>query len=106
MYIFDILDLIFFYFNTFLTRIRFHFCILLDSVFILHKLIAKDFGAGNAGFNYRFNIQETLFNVDFQMNKIISLAMGYFVDKHDMKKLYMYTPFNKISQIKKTISQT
>ena len=30
-----------------------------------------------------FKIQESLFNVDFQMYNIITLAMGYFVDKHD-----------------------
>ena len=33
----------------------------------------------------RYKIQETLFNVDFQEYNLITLAMSYFVDKHDMK---------------------
>ena len=33
----------------------------------------------------RYKIQETLFNVDFQEYNLITIAMSYFVDKHDMK---------------------
>ena len=36
-----------------------------------------------------YKIQETLFNVDFQMYNRITLAVGYFVDKHDMKTMYI-----------------
>ena len=33
-------------------------------------------------------LQETLFKVDFQIYNTITLAIGYFVDKHKLK-LYM-----------------
>ena len=56
------------------------------------------------GIRGQFKIQETLFNVDFQMYNIITLAMGYFVDKYDMKKLYMYKHFNKITDLEDCIT--
>ena len=45
--------------------------------------------------NDRYKIQETLFNVDFQMYNRITLAEGHFVDKHDMKKTVHLKHFNK-----------
>ena len=42
-----------------------------------------------------YKIQETLFNVDFQIYNRKTLAVGYFVDKHDMKRLYMLKHLNK-----------
>ena len=39
----------------------------------------------------RYKIQETLFNVDFQEYNLITLAMSYFVDKHGMKTVQVYT---------------
>ena len=41
--------------------------------------------------NTRYKIQETLFRVDFQIYNNITLAMSYFVDKHEILRLYMYT---------------
>ena len=56
----------------------------------------------NNNFNVKFSkIQDTLLNADFQEYNIITLAMGYFVDKHDMKKLYMYTHINKNHRLRK-----
>ena len=34
-------------------------------------------------------LAENVFKVDFQMFTRIALAIGYFVDKHNMKRLYM-----------------
>ena len=41
--------------------------------------------------SYYYKIQETLFRVDFQIYNRITLAISYFVDKHDLKILYKYT---------------
>ena len=43
------------------------------------------FLGGGGTLRLKCKIQETFFNVDFQMYNIIRLAMGYFVDKHDMQ---------------------
>ena len=44
---------------------------------------------------FRYKIQETLFRVDFQIYNNITLAMSYFVDKHEILRLYKYTNYNK-----------
>ena len=37
-----------------------------------------------------YKIQETLFRVDIQINNSVTLAMGYFVDKHSKNSVHVY----------------
>ena len=48
----------------------------------------------------RYKIQETLFRVDFQIYNNITLAMSYFVDKHEILRLYKYTNYNKYHSLR------
>ena len=43
----------------------------------------------------RYKIQETLFSVDCQIYNRITLAIGYFVDKHDLKYSVSIHDINK-----------
>ena len=45
-------------------------------------------------------MQETLFRVNFQIYNNITLAMGYFVDKHEILRLYKYTNYNKYHSLR------
>ena len=47
--------------------------------------------------NRLFKIQETLFEVDISVYNIITLAKGYFVDKHDMKNCTCIQILTKIT---------
>ena len=38
----------------------------------------------------RYKIQETLFRVDIQIYNSVTLAMGYFVDKHSKNSVHVY----------------
>ena len=40
--------------------------------------------------NTRYKIQETLFRVDIQIYTSVTLAMGYFVDKHSKNSVHVY----------------
>ena len=42
-------------------------------------------------------LQETLFKVDFQIYNRITLAIGYFVDKHKFKTVHVYMVITSIT---------
>ena len=48
----------------------------------------------------RCKTQETLFRFDFQIYNNITLAMSYFVDKHEILRLYKYTNYNKYHSLR------
>ena len=48
------------------------------------------FGVVPSKLDTRYKIQETLFRVDIQIYNSVTLAMGYFVDKHSKNSVHVY----------------